>query len=138
MRCPSLAIVEVRLRLPSPKASVVPEVRLLIDLESSRSLYSEREVALVLDRRQVHRGSFMIEPSASLLLYRLGIRAPRGTLWRLRIRDECERDLLSDADTVDTHKSWLVGTCPLIASRAAGEVVSLERYRARRKSDRSA
>jgi hypothetical protein len=138
MRYPSLATAEVLLRLPSSQSSVVPEGRLLVDLESARSPYSEREVALVLHRDRVHRGSFVIEPSASLLLYRLGICAPRGTLWKLRIRDAYERDVLNDADTVDTQKSWLVGTCPLTAACTAGEVVSLERYRARRTGDRSA
>jgi hypothetical protein len=131
----SVATVELCLKLPPSTAAAAPEVRLLVDLESSCSLHSETEVALQLDGKWAYRGSFVVEQSVpSSLLYRLGICAVPGTLWTLRIRDADDRYLLSDADTLDAPKSWLVGSCPLGAARAYGEVTSLQDFRARRAS----
>lgn len=129
----SVANVELCLKLPPNAAAAAPEVRLLVDLESSCSLHSETEVALQLDGKWAYRGSFVVEQTVpSSLLYRLGICAVPGTLWTLRIRDADSRYLLSDADTLDTPKSWLVGSCPLGAATAYGEVTMLDEYRARR------
>lgn len=130
---PSLATVELCLRLPLSQTTPVPEVRLLVDLESIGSLHSETEVALQADDHWAFRGSFAVEhPCAASLLYRLGICAPSGTLWTLRIRDAKDRCLLKDADTLDAPKSWLVGSCPLSALADHGQVVRLSDYRRRR------
>lgn len=114
----SQARVELQLSLPSSAVVSIPQVRLLVDLESSRSLHSEIEVALELASRWLFRGGFSIDPAgSSVLLYRLGICAAPGALWTLRVRDARGRYLLRDADTLEAPKSWLVGSCPLGGDR---------------------
>jgi hypothetical protein len=88
-------------------------VRLWVDHGFSGDLRSENELALELTRRWSWRTTVAVD-AAGAFFYRLGISAPGGAVWSLRIRD-CvrQRDVLVDSDSLVTPKSWLLGSCEL-------------------------
>ena len=134
MRLQSLTVVELNLRLPPELGQPPPEVRFWVDLEPAGPLRTESEVALALERPWVYRGTFTVEPTGQAhVFYRLGLCAAPGSSWSLRIRDGAEGPwLLTDGDTLDRGKCWLVGSCPLGTARRPAELFRLEDYRPRR------
>jgi hypothetical protein len=110
-----LRTLQIELELVLRSTSAIPQVRFWVDCDVSGDLWSETELKLELTRRWSWRATV---DASGPFFYRLGISAPEGGVWSLRIRDCArQRDLLLDSDEIVTPKSWLIGSCEL-ASRA--------------------
>jgi len=113
-----MAFIDALIALELDSRETAPSVRLWIDADPSSGDWNEHEVALCQRGPGQWTGSFAIPDTKSVeLMFRLGLITSGDGEWSLQLRDRKRgRVLLSDGDTLELIKTWVVGTCPAGAS----------------------
>lgn len=115
---PRVLELQIELRVRNPRFE--PEVRAWVDVEPDGDLSDETELRLTRGDRLVWCGGFELpEVMPAYFLYRLGLKATAGAEWSLRVRDRTwGMDVLTDWDSLDGPKCWLVGSCWVVPAQS--------------------
>jgi hypothetical protein len=117
---PTMAYIELCIRLDCDLKRAVPEVRAWVDVDPDGQHAREIELALECRRATEWFGAFAVaEGGPCCVLYRVALVAHAGAEWSLSMHERSRtRALLVDRDTLAMAKGWLVGTCELARAEA--------------------
>jgi hypothetical protein len=113
-----MPLIELHVSLEVAAPQCRPEVRAWIDPNPEAGLEGELELPLRRVNGGAWVGAFAIGAThPQRFLYRLGLAAHAGADWSLCIRQRgLKQDILTDRDTLDIAKCWLVGSCNVPAA----------------------